>query len=405
VRAALRDVIGRCIYAVDVNPMAVELCKVSLWLEALEPGKPLSFLDHHVQCGNSLLGATPRLLDEGIPDAAFAEIEGDDRAYCRAFRKQNSLERKGYQLLADPAQPWDRLGDLATALAGLDALDDERIEDIHRKEARYAELVRSSGYRFGRLRADAWCAAFVWKKTRALDYPITDGIFRRLERNPFDVAPWMAGEITRLAGPGAYNFLHWHLAFPDVFRVPGPDEEPENAQTGWSGGFDVMLGNPPWDRIKLQEKEWFNAYGRADIADAANAAQRQRMIAALLESGNAAAYDPALHQAFLDDRRRAEGASHLVRDSGRYPLTGVGDVNTYALFAETFRTLLNPRGRAGMICPTGIATDDTTKAFFGSLIDNQALAALVGFENEAKIFPAVDHRVKFLILTMTGGSM
>src|SRR5262249_13964551 len=102
-RTALRDVIGRCIYGVDVNPMAVELCKVSLWMEALEPGKPLSFLDHRILCGNSLLGAAPALLQKGIPDEALDPIEGDDKEICRKFKKQNREERKGQGSLFDAA--------------------------------------------------------------------------------------------------------------------------------------------------------------------------------------------------------------------------------------------------------------------------------------------------------------
>jgi hypothetical protein len=94
VRSALREVIGRCVYGVDVNPMAVELCKVALWMEALEPGKPLSFLDHHIRCGNSLLGATPALLRDGIPDNAFEPIEGDDKAYCKAWKASNKVRAR-----------------------------------------------------------------------------------------------------------------------------------------------------------------------------------------------------------------------------------------------------------------------------------------------------------------------
>src|SRR5262249_4842373 len=97
------------------------LCQVALWMEALEPGKPLSFLKHHVQCGNSLLGATPALLANGIPDEAFEPIEGDDRAFCRGLKKQNKGERRGLGDLFVELYPWDRLGDLAAAIAGLDA--------------------------------------------------------------------------------------------------------------------------------------------------------------------------------------------------------------------------------------------------------------------------------------------
>ena len=120
VRTALRDVIGHCIYGVDINPMAVELCKVSLWMEALEPGKPLSFLDHRIQCGNSLIGATPALLKDGIPDDAFKPIEGDDKAVCSEYRKHNKQEREGQQrLFAHAPEPWQRLGNLATGLLQL----------------------------------------------------------------------------------------------------------------------------------------------------------------------------------------------------------------------------------------------------------------------------------------------
>src|SRR5439155_17000987 len=158
VRTALRDVIGHCIYGVDINPMAVELCKVSLWMEALEPGKPLSFLDHRIQVGNSLLGATPALLSHGIPDEAFQPIEGDDKAYCREWKKQNKEERKKHQqllLYRDAIEkPWEKLGNLAASVAQLDALPDESIKDVRTKERRYSDLVRSGAYESGRFLAD-----------------------------------------------------------------------------------------------------------------------------------------------------------------------------------------------------------------------------------------------------------
>ena len=95
IRKALRRVVGRCIYGVDINPMSVELARISLWMEALEPGKPLSYLDQNIRVGNSLLGTTPALIEKKLPDEAFAAIEGDDRKVCTALKKQNSLEREG----------------------------------------------------------------------------------------------------------------------------------------------------------------------------------------------------------------------------------------------------------------------------------------------------------------------
>ena len=393
-RKALRDVVGRCIYGVDINPMAVELCKVSLWMEAIEPGKPLSFLEQHIQCGNSLLGATPALLEKGIPDSALEPIEGDDKKICSEYKKKNKLQREGNRTLFDPeGNPWERLGDFATSMMQLEEMGDDTVEEIRRKQDYYTKLVQSNDYLFGRLWADAWCAAFVWKKNNEFAYPITEEVFRNIEKNPYSISTWMRDEIIRLREQ--YQFFHWHLAFPGVFRVPTKDELPENKQVGWSGGFDVVLGNPPWERIKLQEQEWF-ASRRPDIANAANAAQRHRMIAALVYE------EPATYAAFTEDRRQSEGESHLVRNSGRFPLCGRGDVNTYSIFAETMRLVINPSGRVGCIVPSGIATDDTTKSFFQDLAESNSLLSLYDFDNIAGIFPQVDSRFKFSLLTLAG---
>jgi len=153
-------------------------------------------------------------------------------------------------------------------------------------------------------------------------------------------------------------------------------------------------GNPPWERIKLQEKEWF-APRNPDIAQARNAAARKRMINQLKEK------DPMLHAAFLEDKRKAEGESHLVRNSGRFPLCGRGDVNTYSVFAETKRMILSPKGRVGCIVPSGIATDDTTKFFFQDLVEGENLVSLYDFENKG-MFPGVHGSYKFCLLTLTG---
>lgn len=325
VQKALRDVVGRCVYGVDLNPMAVELCKVSLWMEAIEPGRPLSFLDARIKQGNSLLGTTPALMEKGILDEAFSPIEGDDRKYCSEYKKRNKQERKGQQdMFAGGAMPWDRLGNLAAAMMQIRDIDDSSIEGVRERQKRYEELVSSSGYLSGRLLADAWCAAFVWKKVKsdALPYPITEDVYRKIEKNPHSVPHWMRDEIQRLSRE--YAFLHWHLEFPGVFRLPAKGEEPESEQCGWSGGFDCVLGNPPWERVKLQEKEFF-ASRSEEIAGASNAAVRKKLIAKL------PATDPELWASWCAASREAEGQSQLVRQSGRFPLCGKGDVNTYSI--------------------------------------------------------------------------
>lgn len=392
-RQALRNVIGHCIYGVDVNPMAVELCKVNLWMEALDPGKPLSFLEHRIQPGNSLLGATPALLSQGILDEAFTPIEGDDREICKDFKRINKDERtKQMRLFAATTEPWQQLGNFAASLMNLETVGDDSIKGIRDKERMYEEATRSGDYLDGRFWSDTWCAAFVWKKTRDFPYPITEEVFRRIERNPHACEPWMHNEIQRLAGQ--YQFFHWHLAFPDVFRVPGSGEGAGNGHTGWTGGFDVVLGNPPWERVKLQEKEWF-ASRRPDIVSAGNASIRRRMIQTLRDE------DPALFAAFQEAVRKSEAESQLIRNTGRFPLCGKGDVNTYAVFTENSRLLIGGHGRVGYIVPSGIATDESTSKFFADLIEQNQLASLFDFENRENLFPGVGHgRMKFTLLTI-----
>jgi len=394
-REALRDVVGHCIYGVDINPMSVELCKVRLWMEAIEPGKPFSFIDSHILEGNSLLGATPALLAKGIPDSAFEPIEGDDKKICSEYKKKNKEQRMTGQLsLFDPTgKPWESLGNLAASMMKMDAIRDDTVQNYHRKQVYYEQFVRSNDYLFGQLLADAWCAAFFWKKNDSFAFPITEEIFRKIERNPYDITPWMKEEIIRLRKQ--YKFFHWHLEFPGVFSVPTNDEEPENEQMGWCGGFDVVLGNPPWERIKFQEKEWLAA-NRPDIAEAVNGAQRQLMLSKLLRE------DFTTYTALSEDRRKAEGEGHFVRNSNHYPLCGRGDVNTYALFAENMRLITSSTGYVGCIVLSGIATDDTTKYFFRELVESHTLVSLFSFENEEFIFPAVHHATKFCLLTISG---
>ena len=390
VRHALRDVIGHCVYGVDVNEMAVELCKVNLWVEALDPGRPLSFLDQRIQCGNSLLGATPALLRRGIPDAAFDPIEGDDPEQCRLLKRSNRREREGFQSLVN-AEAWEHVGDLARGMAALEEIDDSTLDGVHQMETRYADLVRSVSYECGRLWADSWCAAFVWPKTKDAQ-PLTEDMFRIIERNPMAAPEPLRNDIRQIVKQ--YRFFHWHLAFPEVFHVARTDE-PLPEGPGWNGGFDVVLGNPPWERIKIQEKEWFSER-RPDIAAAPNSAARKRIIESLKDD------DPGLWTAWCEGLRQSDGEAALVRSSGRYPLCGRGDINTYAIFAELNRTLLNPHGRAGFIVPTGIATDDTTKFFFQDLVERNSLISLYDFQSGPGLFSAIGHaRFKFSLVTLT----
>ena len=236
--------------------------------EALEPGRPLSFLNHHILCGNSLLGTTPALIRDGIPDDAFKAIEGDDPKLCAEYRKQNKRERQQESLRGFHGDPWEQFGNLAAGLISIDQIADDRIEGVRQRQERFEELVNSSDYRYGGLLADAWCATFVWKteKSEELPYPITEEQFRRIEDDPLNV-PEVDGAARSSVSQRSINYSIGIYAFPDVFQVPRAGQKPENELCGWNGGFDVILGNPPWERVKLLEKEWF-AERRPDIASA-----------------------------------------------------------------------------------------------------------------------------------------
>lgn len=382
-RHALRQVVGHCIYGVDLNPMAVELCKVSLWMEAVDPGLPLSFLDSHIQHGNALLGATPALLEGGIPDAAWDPIEGDDKKTASALKKRNKAAERGQRgldaLWSRPAA--DESATLTRAVADLEAASDADVSAVKKKESTWHGILESSAFRHQRLVADAWCAAFVWPKTPGPDAESapTNDLWRQL-RDGQGTPPAHTVEITdRLARQ--YHFLHWHLAFPHVFQ---------------KGGFDVVLGNPPWERVKLQEQEFF-ASRSPEIAEAQNAAARKKLIAALPHT------DPTLWHDWCAASREAEGESHFIRQSGRYPLCGKGDINTYTIFAEHNRNILRSVGQTGFIVPSGIATDDGTKDYFSDLIQRASLISLFDFRNHDDLFYDIGHRrFKFSLLTICG---
>ena len=389
-RAALRDVVGHCLYGIDVNPMAVELCKVSLWMEAMEPGKPLGFLDHHIVCGNSLLGTTPALLERGIPDDAFKPLTGDDNEIVSAWKKANKKERAGQTTLSFGPSTADLAKPLAASIGAIDAIDATTPDAVHEQERRYTELVASDDAAKAKDHADAWCAAFVAPKVKGAPV-ITSATVRQIADDPTKVEPGVVDTVRAIADE--YGFLHLHLAFPTIFT---PRDALGDNPCGWSGGFSVVLGNPPWEKVQFTENEFFAARD-PEIAKSTGAKRKQR-IAALQTD------DPALWAAFQSGLRKSEGESHFLRVSGRYPLCGRGKVNTYAVFAENMRNALAPTGRVGVIVPTGIATDDTTKHFFADCVDRRSLVSLYDFENRDKLFAAIDSRMKFCLLTLTGNT-
>jgi hypothetical protein len=373
VREGTREAIAHCIYGVDRNPLAVDLCRVALWLESHTGGRPLTFLDHRIKCGDSLVGVFDlETLATGIPDKAFSPLEGDDRSVAAAAGRQNKREREtGARSLFDVEET-----DRRTVLEGLgrlgrelDSLDEASPAAVRRKRRRYESLHMRPEWLRQKRACNLWTSAF-FQPLAAGRLLITSGrLAEHLAGGGVD--PRLHGEAMALAE--RERFFHWPLEFPEVMA---------------DGGFDVVLSNPPWERVKLQEQEFFSARD-AEIATAPTAAVRRRLITEL-ETRN-----PTLHRDFAEAAHAAGAVSQILRGGGRFPLSGRGDINTYAVFAELGVSLVRSSGRAGLLLPTGIATDDTTKDFFSSVVQSGRLLELIAFENEAKIFPAVHHAFKF----------
>ncbi|MCE5987259.1 N-6 DNA methylase [Pseudomonas sp. LM20] len=408
-RHALREVVLHCIYGVDLNPMAIELCKTALWLEALEPGKPLGFLDAHIQCGNALLGINDlKMLEKGIPKDAFKALSGDEKETCKQLTKENKEGLKALEKAFDRQQTIGLSLESAPGyneLQALDALPDDTLADIAAKDAAYRayqQKVQSNRLLHA---ANLLVGAFLLDKTGASQscIPTSKTLYlelfsesRSLQHEQQLSAAMAACENARV--------LHWPLVFPQVFRT---------------GGFDCVLGNPPWERIKLQEEEFFASRSQL-LASAGNKAERsqridwlsQGQLAQNLYPGQVSSVETRqaeqrLYREFIVARRTAEAASVFAHvngeDGGRFPMTGVGDVNTYALFSETIRQVIGPMGRAGFIVPSGLATDNSTKAFFGDLIEHRSLESFFEFENEGYFKGAGQgHMLRFALTTVLG---
>lgn len=393
-RHALRDVVRACIHGVDRNPMAVDLAKVALWIETVDPGKPLGFLDANIRCGDALFGVFHlKAVEQGIPDAAYKPLIGDDKDTAKFLAKRNKEEREGQGTFdftggggkLPPAFP------LADAARALRALPEDSPDEIAIKRKSF-EAGRTGPLSWNlRIAADLYAAAFLAPKvggspsdSNAVTIPTTAQMWNALAgRN-------LHGPLVRHAQDlsNAARAFHWSLEFPDVMAAEG---------------FDVVLGNPPWDRIKLQEQEFF-ASRDPEIAEASNAAARVKLIA-MLKGAELGTRKRAIYDEFETAKRFAEATSEFARvpkeAAGRFALTGRGDVNTYALFAELFTNLASERGRSGMVIPTGVATDATTAIFFNSLVSQRRLISLHDFQTGLGFFDRIGHaRFKFCLLTV-----
>ncbi|MBE7495794.1 MAG: N-6 DNA methylase [Verrucomicrobiaceae bacterium] len=376
-REATREVIRRCIYGVDRNPLAVDLCRVALWIESHDADKPLAFLDHRIRCGDSLIGVFDlEVLKDGIPQEAFTALSSsDDKKFAREAAKQNK-EEKGGMVSLFQWSPDAALSKLTLDGHAVDELDDDTPEHVRQKKARYESIHHDPEWQRLHAACDLWTAAFFQRLHPDEPLITTASVAERLADRSPGAQLLARAQVLSLR----QRFFHWPLEFPEVFDA---------------GGFHVILSNPPWEHVELKEQEFF-ASRDLRIASAPNKSVRTNMIAELKE-GNA-----ALHEEFLDAVRAFDAQRQFLGGSSRYPKCGRGRINTYAVFAELAATLTHEAGRTGMILPTGIATDDTTKVFFGDLVRKQRLVSLTGYENESFIFPAVHHAFKFCTLIVAG---
>ena len=375
-RAALRDVIEHCIYGVDVNPDAVELCRLVLWMEAHEAGRPLTYLDHKIRCGNSLVGWLGPDTDPEIPDEAFAALPGDKNSLVRSYQKRNNTARhlRQHELeLDDDRITWQRAADRFTELTDQPIVT---LNDYWRKQQAYIQWRDQPEVAFQRLKYNAWTYAF-FQSYSTTDTPVISQRELKQLSESGDLDEVLKQAIEKEAK--ASRFFHWPLEFPQVFE---------------RGGFAVLLGNPPWGRIKLQEKKFFTGR-KPEIANATNAAIRKKLIAAL---------DPNdLHLlAFEKAKLHANQLGRYLRTCGYYNLTNSGDINTYSVFSERILSLVEPSGRAGIIVPTGIATDYTNRNFFAHLVEAKRLASLYDFENRKALFREVHRMFKCSLVTLVG---
>ena len=273
VREAIREIVSHCIYGVDKNPLAVDLCRVALWLESHTADKPLTFLDHRIRPGDSLVGVFKlAVLNDGIPDKAFDPLEGDDKASARELARRNREERGGTRDL----QRWNPdalLQDLNRQSRALDEIADDSPGAVHRKKDLYQRERSSPAWQRQKQACDLWTAAFFQPLQPDQPAITTARLAENMAGNTID------GRLSGIARTFSdlQPFFHWPLEFPEVFA---------------DGGFDAILSNPPWERIKLQEQEFF-AVRDARIASAANKAARAKLIRELPDER------PELHRQFV----------------------------------------------------------------------------------------------------------
>lgn len=383
IREARRSVVQNCIYGVDLNPMAVELAKVSLWINSAVSDKPLNFLDHRIRCGNSLVGTNSSLVEQGLPDDAYETSQGRDWHPGNDIRRRIRNENEQRDTAQNSSlEQWgsEQDGYIDTAVQ-MESINEDTQADVDQKAALHNKVRESATLQQRKLVYDLWTAAFFWPMDQDTgEYPTPetiDKIRRNPEPNDNDLQ-----ELINLSTDlsSYYSFFHWETEFPLVF---------EQKQ-----GFDCVLGNPPWEKIKAQPKEWFK--NKHDKIASASKRQRTRLLNKLEDE------NPELYKRWKIVERDSERIARFVQSSAQYDRSAVGDLNTYPVFAEIAAyKILNDKGFSGIILKTGIATDRDNEDIFGSLVDDQLIRSFHDFRNSKSLFPDVHQNERFCLLTLS----
>jgi hypothetical protein len=346
-RGFRRLVAQRCLYGVDRNPMAVQLARLSLWLCTLAPERPLTFLDHHLIAGDSLVGASPDDLRRPPPGAS---VVGGPR-----IRSQAALP------LFDDEGAGPALRAVLPARLRVASVPDDSLAAVREKERTLAALSgAASPTAVWKAVANLWCSLAFRQRGRATDagvfFAVADALLHgRASLRERDVARCLADAD---ASAAARRFFHWTLEFPEVFFAEDGTPRPD-------AGFDAVVGNPPWDMVRGDND------GDARPEDA---------------------------------RCEARMLLRFSRTSGLYTCQGEGHGNLFQLFVERSFRLAREGGRIGLVVPWGLAADCGSAGLRRLLLDRCRVDRIVGFENSKGIFP-IHRSVRFLLFTAsTGGS-
>lgn len=384
-----RMILKRCIYGVDKNDMAVELAKVSLWLHTFTVGAPLSFLDHHLRCGNSLFGADIRRTLDRMDSEGSAMLIHETLLDARdSAKSMQSIERLTDAEIAEAHRSMQIFGGIVTttrplkcflslfhAIEWMDVKGDARASVDMWLDGLFGDPLRIA---MGRIEPTAPDTISNLRYSRKYGGDSDD--FSGVDARAAELCELFSEvleEGSRLVDEE--KFFNWYISFPGLWK---------DWETSPEGGFDAIIGNPPWDRVKLQQAWWFiSRY--PDIDKGITAAERAHLVSKLSNDHPYAAID---YEVALS---RARATSRMARFCGDYPQLSAGDVNLQSLFIERGLSLVRKGGMLGYLVPTGIATDKTTSKFFRSIASSGNLKCLHDFENHKKLFSAVHSQFKF----------